>query len=440
MERRSGPLRRRLAIQAAIAVLALAVLAAAAHWLEPLPPRHLVLATGPEGGYYHALGERYRERLARDGITVTVRTTRGAVENLELLRAGPPAADAAFVQGGVGGAAADEGLESLGSVFHEPVFVFARRSLGISRLSDLAGRQIAIGPPGSGTRALALALLAFNGLDLRPSETLPLAGREARDALRSGRIDAAVFVIAHPLPSLAELFADPALELIGFDRAEAYRMRFAYLATVRLPAGAIDLPRDIPPRDLQLVAPVAALVVQDGLHSALKNLLARAARDIHGGTQLFAESDRFPAASHIDYPLNAYARRLIEDGPSIFARFLPFWVAVWGERILILLLLLLGLLLPLWRIGPPLYRWRTERRIYRWYRDLARLEAQGRGDVSDDARRKIFARLDALDDSVSTIRVPLAYARRLYELRTHIDLVRRRLDPGQREAPRPSDT
>jgi TRAP transporter TAXI family solute receptor len=440
MERRPRPIRGRLAIQAVIALLALAVLAAAAHWLEPLPPRRLVLAAGAEGGYYHALGERYRERLARDGITVTVRTTRGAVENLELLRASPPEVDVAFVQGGVGGAAGDEGLESLGSVFHEPAFVFARRSLGISRLSDLAGRQVAIGPQGSGTRALALALLAFNGLDLRPSETLPLAGREARDALRSGRIDAAVFVIAHPLPSLAELFADPALELIGFDHAEAYRMRFPYLATVRLPAGAIDLPRDIPPRELQLVAPVAALVVQDGLHSALKNLLARAARDIHGGTQLFAESGRFPAASHLDYPLNAYARRLIEDGPSVFARFLPFWVAVWGERILILLLPLLGLLLPLWRIGPPLYRWRTERRIYRWYRDLARLEVQGRGAVSDNSRRKIFARLDALDASVSAIKVPLAYARRLYELRAHIDLVRRRLDSSQRGAPRPSDT
>jgi hypothetical protein len=100
---------------------------------------------------------------------------------------------------------------------------------------------------------------------------------------------------------------------------------------------------------------------------------------------------------------------------------------------------LLGLLLPLWRIGPPLYRWRTERRIYRWYRDLARLEVQGRGAVSDDSRRKIFARLDALDASVSAIKVPLAYAHRLYELRAHIDLVRRRLDSGQRGAPRPSD-
>jgi TRAP transporter TAXI family solute receptor len=427
METRFRPLRERPAIQVTIALVALVVLAAATHWLEPLPPRHLVLAAGAEGGYYHAIGERYRERLAREGITVTIRTTRGAVENLELLRASPPAADVAFVQGGVGAAAADEGLESLGSVFHEPVFVFARRSLGVARLSDLAGRQVAIGPPGSGTRALALALLAFNGLDLRPSETLPLAGQEARAALRSGQIDAAVFVIAHPLPSLAELFADPALELIGFDRADAYRMRFPYLAAVRLPAGAIDLPRDIPPRDLQLVAPVAALVVQDGLHSALKNLLARAARDIHGGTQLFAESGRFPSAVHLDYPLNAYARRLIEDGPSVFARFLPFWVAVWGERILMLLLPLLGVLLPLWRIGPPLYRWRTERRIYRWYRDLARLEAQGLQETADDARRKIFVRLDALEDSVSTIRVPLAYARRLYDLRAHIDLVRRRI-------------
>lgn len=418
------PTRGGIALQIAVLAALVATIWLAARWLEPLPPRRIVLAAGPQGGYYIALAERYREILRQDGIELSVLATRGAVENLEMLRADPPAADVAFVQGGVGPADQHGGVETLGSIFFEPVFVFARRDLGATRLADLAERRIAIGPQGSGTRTLALALLDFNGLQLRESETLPLGGQEAREALRAGQIDAAIFVIAHPLPSLAEMFADPQIVLLGFERADAYRMRFPFLSSVRLPAASIDLPRDVPAEDVRLIAPVGALVVRDGLHSALKNLLARAARDIHAEAQLFAESGRFPAATNLDYPLNPYARRLIENGPSFFARYLPFWVAVWGERLLIVLLPVLGLILPIWRLGPPFYRWRAERRVYRWYRELARLEAEVRADPSPACRQRIAAQLDALQERAASQRVPLAFARHLFHLRAHIAFVR----------------
>jgi hypothetical protein len=297
--------------------------------------------------------------------------------------------------------------------------VFSSNRSSCSRAGNSArpARRIAIGPEGSGTRALSRALLEFNGLALTEHETLPLGGQEARDALRAGRIDAAIFVIAHPLPGLAEMFADPQVVLLGFERADAYRMRFAFLSPVRLPAGSIDLPRDVPAEDVKLVAPVGAL-------------LARAARDIHGEAQLFADAGRFPAATNLDYPLNSYARRLIENGPSIFARYLPFWVAVWGERLLILLLPVLGLILPIWRLGPPFYRWRFERRVYRWYRELARLESEVRADPSPSCRSRIAAQLDALQDRAAAQRVPLAFARHLFHLRAHIAFVRDRLERG----------
>jgi hypothetical protein len=160
------------------------------------------------------------------------------------------------------------------------------------------------------------------------------------------------------------------------------------------------------------------------MHPALKNLLARVAREVHGGPQLFAPAGRFPSVESLDYPLNSYAKRLIESGPSAFARFLPFWVAVWGERLLILMLPLLGLLIPLFRLAPPLYRWNTERRIYRWYRNLGRLEAEARASPDAAARARIARELDDLQERVGTIRVPLSYARQLYDLREHIGFVR----------------
>lgn len=436
-------LRDNLRFYVPIVLILGAVLAAASHYVRPLPPRSVVMAAGPEGGVYAAMAKRYREKLQREGIELEIVTTRGALENLALLRAEPRHVDIAFIQGGVGASGEDEGLEALGSVFYEPIFLFARRSLGAQRLADLKGRRIAIGPDGSGNRALALQLMAENGFDTRAPTLLPLAGAEARAALLAGTIDAAVFVIAHPLPSLADLFRSPDVGLLAFDRADAYRMMFPFLSAVTLPAGAISLADDIPAIDTQLLAPAAALVVREDLHSAIKNLFVRVARDIHGGQQLFAPHGRFPSRDLLDYPLNAYAQRFMESGPSIFARFLPFWVAVWGERALILMLPLLGVLLPLFRIGPPIYRWQIERKIYRWYRNLARIERDADAQTtpapataSAAARAAIVQRLDELDARVARVKVPLSYARQLHDLRQHIDLARVHAD---RPTPMPGD-
>jgi TRAP transporter TAXI family solute receptor len=421
-------LRERLAIYLPLALLIAAVLAAAMHWVKPLPPDRLVFAAGPTGGVYDAVAHRYRERLAREGIAVEILTTRGTVENLALLRGEARRADAALIQGGVGAGAPTEGLEALGSVFYEPVFVFHQRKLELQRLSQLAGRRVAIGAEGSGTRALALQLLARNGITEANATLLAIGTAEATRGLVSGEIDAGFFVIAHPLPSLAPLFRTPAIELFAFERADAYRMSFPFVSKVTLPSGSIDLADDIPSRDVTLIAPAAALVVREDLHPALKNLLVRIAREIHGGQQLFSASGRFPSLDHLDHELNSYARRYIESGPSFFARFLPFWVAVWGERLLILLLPLIGILLPIARITPPLFRWQTERRIYRWYRHLGRLEQEARNAPADDASRKIRAQLDDLQARVRGVRVPLSYAKQLYDLREHIDFVRSLLD------------
>ena len=340
-----------------------------------------------------------------------------------------------LIQGGVGAGGTVDELEALGSIFYEPVFVFVRRALAVTRLSELKGRRIAIGPEGSGTRILALQLLTLSGIAADAAGLLPLGGADARAALHAGTIDAGIFVIAYPLPSLGSLFEDPALELFAFDRADAYRMSFPFLSSVTLPAGAISLADDVPPHDVRLIAPAAALIVREEMHPALKNLLVRTAKEIHGGQQLFSPSGRFPSPDHLDFPLNSYARRYMEAGPSIFARFLPFWVAVWAERLLILLLPVLGILLPLSRLGPPLYRWQTERRIYRWYRDLGRLELDARAASDPVARERIRSQLDELHARVRRVRVPLSYAKQLYDLREHIDFVHAVLDRKGSEPP-----
>ncbi|HLY53496.1 MAG TPA: hypothetical protein VKQ31_10840, partial [Steroidobacteraceae bacterium] len=81
-------------------VIGVGLLVLAYFWLDPQPPHHVVLGTGPENSAYAEFGRRYAEELKRYHITVELRNTAGSRENLVLLRDGKQRLDVAFVQGG----------------------------------------------------------------------------------------------------------------------------------------------------------------------------------------------------------------------------------------------------------------------------------------------------------------------------------------------------
>lgn len=138
-------------------------------FVEPAPPRTIVITTGGDSGAYYQFAQRYAGILARNGIKLEVKTSAGSLENLERLKNNE--AQVAFVQGGVvelpddPDAENDSGLLSLGSVFYEPVWVFYRGEKELNRLIDLRGKRIAIGQEGSGVRQLAQKLLAANEIE-----------------------------------------------------------------------------------------------------------------------------------------------------------------------------------------------------------------------------------------------------------------------------------
>ena len=108
------------------AIVAVALLVLAYLWLDPTPPKRVTLATGPAQSAYDEFGKRYKKALAANGIEVVLLPSQGSSDNLRLLREGK--ADLGFVQGGSNERATTEesGLESLGSLFVEPVWLFYR--------------------------------------------------------------------------------------------------------------------------------------------------------------------------------------------------------------------------------------------------------------------------------------------------------------------------
>jgi len=285
-----------------------------------------------------------------------------------------------------------------------------------------------------------MELLAANGIaagDGHGTALSDLGGAAAAEALAAGALDAAVFVTAKYRPLLSDLLATPGVWLMSFERAAAYGRRYRHLAVVTLPEGAIDLAANLPGDDVQLLSPLATLVARDDVHPALMDLMLRAASEIHGGPGLFEEPGQFPSPRNVDFPLSPAAERYFRSGLPFLHRVLPFWAASLVERLWVLLLPALTLLIPLLRIAPPTYRWQVRRRIIRWYRDLRRLEAdlQGAAEAGDAAAQgEALAALERLQVETGQIAVPLSYANDLYNLRLHIEFVRRRFGQAEPEA------
>ena len=405
----------------------------------PAPPREIRIASGtdPDSAYTRA-AEAYAARLEATGFRVRRVATQGSVENLAMLRARE--VDVALVQGGIADPVRDAGLESLGAVFPEPVWAFVHAGHGITRLAELRGRRVAIGPEGSGTRVLALALLAANGIAPGDIDPVPLTGMAAAEALLGGAADGAILVSARTTGAIARLIAAaPAVALLDFDgRAEAYGVRLPFLTAVTFPRGGASIAEDRPDRALTLLAPVASVVMNEATHPQVVSLLVSIMQEVHRPRTLFAAEGAYPNALAQDLPMNADAERYYARGRTVLQSWLPFWVAVLVERLLVILLPVIGIALPLIRFGPAIYAWQMETRVWRHYETLRRIEAEAEQAAAPSDRAALRARLEELEGRVARLNLPLTYRRHVFALRRDIAYVRAQLAPGG-DGPGPRD-
>ena len=415
-----------LRIYLPILLLVIAGFALAYSFLDPLPPRELTIAAGNPDGDYFQFAERYRIELERDGIVLNVRATSGSIENIALLADPSSGVDVAFVQGGTGDPAAHPELVSLGSLYFEPLWVVTRLPTP-ERLADLTGQRIAVGSMGSGSRAIAIQLLADNRIDADEVTLLEAGPAEGAAMLQAGTADVVMQVGARLHGALDRLIVQPGFGLMDFDLAAAYARRHRFLSSVTVPEGLISIADNVPPREITLLAPAATLAARDGIHSAHVDALLRAATAIHRTGGLFESEGQFPSPNHVDFRLDEDAERFFDSGPTFLRRFLPLWVALQVERLWIFLLPLITLAIPLLRIAPPLYSWQVRRRIYRWYENLRDIEARARRADNRAECSACVRALERLQAEVGTLEVPLSYTDNLYHLRLHIEFVKQRI-------------
>lgn len=418
------------ALASVAAIFLIVICLAAVVWIvRSAPPRRLVLTSGPEGSSFQRWANNYQKLLATHGVTLEIRMSAGSQENLQRLRAPDSGVDIGFVPGGMAKPAELQDLRSLGSVAYQPIWVFYRSGAPITRLSELAGKRIAVGAPGSGTRTLALALLQANGVSAEPTVFVDSDAEAAAAELLEGKLDAA-FMMGDSASSqtLRKLVRGSDVQLFNFSQADAYVRRFPYLSKMSLPQGSIDLGKNLPAQDVELVGPTVELVAREDLNSALSDLLLEVAKEVHGNAGLLQKRGEFPAALEHEIPLSEDAQRYYKSGKGLLYRTVrSFWVASLINRSLVAVLPLILVLIPAIRFLPVAFRMSIQLRFYRCYRPLLRVERETHGPLTPERVRELSQRLDEIEASVNRLKVPASFADRFYWLRSHLDFVRHRL-------------
>ena len=396
-----------------------------------LPPRTVVMTTGPEGGGYRELGEKYRKILARSGVTLELRPSQGDVENIRLLEDARSGVSVGFVGGGLTTEAASPHLASLGTIAYYPFWIFCRGITSPDRLRQLRGKRVAIGTEGSGTHALALELLRANELENAVTMS-SISFAESGDALLDGRIDCACMLTTADAPAVKKLLADKRISLLEFERADAYIALYSSLRKVVVPEGVGSLPANLPPHDVPLIASTLSLLVRDDLHPAIQFLLLRAADEIHSSRGVLQRAGQFPAAEAVDLPLSTEAKSFYKSGGNILQKHLPFWLWAFAAHFLLYVIPLVVILYPLSKAIPAIVALVVDTRLNRIYGELRDVE---NGIDQGDSREKLAETFRDIEKRVTQMRVPTSHARSLYTLRQHLILVRERLDSASPAAP-----
>lgn len=185
--------------------------------------RFFSVASGPTGGVYYPLGGGVANLVTKyvDKAQATAEATSGSVDNVKLVGGDGSYfgfASADIVQQAVNGTGpfkdAPVKISTLAALYPNVVQILAMKSSGIARVSDLKGKRVATGTPGSGFEILSNRILTAAGLDPdKDIQRATLATSDAVNALRDGKVDAVVFAGGVPAAAISDLAAAPGVDL-----------------------------------------------------------------------------------------------------------------------------------------------------------------------------------------------------------------------------------
>lgn len=398
--------------------------------LWPIPSDEIVFASAHRGGTYHHWAQQYAQRLAQRGISVRVLETGGSHDNFKRMIDPQAQVDVTFLQGGISGQksahVANRTLLSLGRVDVEPVWVFSRVP-GLQRLDQLEGLRVAMGPVGSGTRALGHTLLEQARVTPESLHLMDVSHEQGAVALAQGKLDVMFSALPAEAPVIYTALRTPGVSLVNLQSV-ALTQRVPFLQIRLLARGVLDPQIPLPAQDMTIMVVPTELVVRANLHPSLQRQLIDVAHDIHGQAGLFRRKGELPAGNLLEWPASPEIRLMATESLSFLEQRIPFWQAQFVLRLIYLIMpaLLIGLLLGVgWRKYRMLH---AQSRLIRWYGELRLIErdlTETQGNSLSSHRHVL--RLRSIREHLAQTPIPPSLKERQLKLLEHIDFVRIRI-------------
>ena len=402
--------------------------------LRLIPPSELTIAAGTKGSAYYDVAHKYQTILAKDGIKLNIIETAGSIENRDLIDIPDSQVDIALIQGGI--ATELKNLNALAAVFPEPLLAFARVEARLNgNPHSWSNKRIALGSEGSGTKAVVEHLLRLTkapALSLDTGQTsLAIGGQDAVNALLKSELDLAFFVAPLDAPYLSRLINNPSIELLPIEHSQSLASKIPEAHYIELFSGAVVYEPSYPNKNIPLITLVTKLVASDDLHPALVNRLVRAVKEVHGHRIQIVMKEPFPNTGLLDMDADVYAAKLLRDGFNPLEKILPYWVVAQINRFALLLLPVIFILLPLFKLLPALLAWRMQSKVYRYYMRLHEIDLElANCDIStltSDQRSKYDQELFEIEVGLRSESLPLKYRESAYNAVHHVQIVRARL-------------
>ena len=391
-------------------------------FIQPSVKKEITIATGSIDGEYYKTALQYKELLEKQKVKVNIVTSNGSLENIELLN--EKKVDIAFVQNGIEIVKNENNLQAIASVYYEPLWIFYKNEdYKINYIIQLISKKISIGNEGSGTKDLALKLLKDNGLDNTNTQISTSSNKEAKDLLLKGEIDAMFMISSADSQIVKELLENPNITLFNFKRAKAYSRKYTFLESNTLYEGTIDLYKNLPYEDINLLMTSANLIVRDDFSDELIRLILKEIKPLPNKKALFEADNQFPNINNISAEINENAQRYFTYGDTWLEKLFPYWIASNIDRLKILLIPLITLMLPLSKGFFPLYRWSIRSKIYKWYKQIQKIDLLSEDAKNEDLQNYLKEISKLKHEIKAETKVPLSYMGEYYDLIMHLELI-----------------
>jgi len=412
-----------LTISIPILLLIIASFYITSQFIQPSPKKEFTIATGSKNGQYYKTALLYKEILEKQKVKVNILTSNGSIDNLNLIE--NKKADMAFIQNGIDYTEKSVSIKSIASTNYEPLWIFYKNEgFQMDYIIQLISKKISIGGEGSGTFDLASKILSDNEINKNNSKLYNYSTQEAKEKLLKGDIDAMFLVISPNSAIVKELLENPNINLFSFKRAKAYSRKYNFLESTPLYEGTIDLYKNLPSENINLLSTTATLVIRNDFSEELTRLVLKSIKDIHDKKGLFEKENQFPNLDNITIEANEEALRYYTYGDTWLEKIFPYWIASNLDRLKILLIPLITLMIPLLKGGFPLYRWSIRSKIYRWYDEVQGLDLSlEQLKTKEELKRKLLEIEELKKEIKDETKVPLSYMGEYYDLIMHIELI-----------------